>query len=131
MQSKTDRSSKLWGAGLCSSLLLLATVMANAQTTSTIKCVQVAAATRWSPTSRVVVSYPLAQTAGNLNIIVVGWNDTSAKRALGCRQPGKYLRLGGRTDQGDCPDPVDLLRHQYSRGKQYRDRDLQSARQLR
>jgi hypothetical protein len=78
MQSKTDRSSKLWGAGLCSSLLLLATVMANAQTRPPIQCVQVAAATPWWPTSPVVVSYPLAQTAGNLNIIVVGWNDTNA-----------------------------------------------------
>jgi hypothetical protein len=78
MQSKTDRSSKLWGAGLCSSLLLLATVMANAQTRHTIECVQVASATPQSPTSPVVVSYPLAQTAGNLNIIVVGWNDTNA-----------------------------------------------------
>ena len=45
MQSKTDRSSKLWCAGLGCSLLLLATVLANAQTTSTIKCVQVASAT--------------------------------------------------------------------------------------
>jgi hypothetical protein len=78
MQSKTERSSKRWSAGLCSSLLLLATLVANAQATTTIKCVQVAAATPQSPTSPVVVSYPLAQTAGNLNIIVVGWNDTSA-----------------------------------------------------
>jgi hypothetical protein len=77
MQSKTDRSSKLWYAGLCSPLLVLATVLANAATT-TIKCVQLATATPQSPTSPVIVSYPLAQTAGDLNVIVVGWNDTSA-----------------------------------------------------
>src|ERR1700730_7554374 len=28
--------------------------------------------------SSVVVAYPVAQTAGNLNIVAVGWNDTSA-----------------------------------------------------
>ena len=28
--------------------------------------------------SSMLVAYPTAQTAGNLNIVVVGWNDTSA-----------------------------------------------------
>ncbi len=98
MQSKTDRSSKRWGAGLCSSLLLLVTVMANAQTTSTIKCVQVAAATPQSPTSPVVVSYPLAQTAGNLNIVVVGWNDTNASaRSVADSRGNTYALAVGPT----------------------------------
>jgi hypothetical protein len=98
MQSKTDRSSKRWGAGLCSSLLLLATVMAHAQTTSTIKCVQVASATPQSPTSPVAVSYPLAQTAGNLNIVVVGWNDTNASaRSVADSRGNTYALAVGPT----------------------------------
>ena len=39
---------------------------------------QVAAATPQSPTATVPVAYPGAQTAGNLNVVVVGWNDTTA-----------------------------------------------------
>jgi hypothetical protein len=45
-------------------------------TASTIKFVQVAAATPQKPMSAVSVTYPSAQTAGNLNVVVVGWNDT-------------------------------------------------------
>ncbi len=40
--------------------------------------VRVAAATPQSPTQTVSITYPAAQTAGNLNIVVVGWNDTTA-----------------------------------------------------
>ena len=39
---------------------------------------QVASATPQSPTASVPVSYPGAQTAGDLNVVVVGWNDTTA-----------------------------------------------------
>jgi hypothetical protein len=39
---------------------------------------QVASATPQSPTATVAVGYPAAQTARNLNVVVVGWNDTSA-----------------------------------------------------
>jgi hypothetical protein len=39
---------------------------------------QVAAATPQSPTATVAVTYPGAQTAGDLNIVTVGWNDTTA-----------------------------------------------------
>jgi hypothetical protein len=93
MQSKTDRSAKLWSAGLCSSLLLLATVTANAQSRHMIRCIQVASATPQSPTSPVVVSYPLAQNAGNLNIIVVGWNDTNASVASVADSQGNNYAL--------------------------------------
>ena len=44
----------------------------------TISFVQVAAATPQSSTATVPVTYPVAQTAGDLNIVVVGWNDTAA-----------------------------------------------------
>ena len=39
---------------------------------------QVAAATPQSPTATVAVAFPGAQTAGDLNIVVIGWNDTSS-----------------------------------------------------
>jgi hypothetical protein len=42
-----------------------------------ISFVQVAAATPQSPAATVSVSYPAAQTPGNLNVVVVGWNDTT------------------------------------------------------
>src|SRR4029077_9243695 len=38
----------------------------------------VAAATPQSPTATVPLSYPTAQLSGDLNIVVVGWNDTAA-----------------------------------------------------
>ena len=49
-------------------------------TTSTvgISFAQVASATPQSQVISVKVSYPQAQTAGDLNLVVVGWNDTSA-----------------------------------------------------
>jgi hypothetical protein len=39
---------------------------------------QVASATPQAPTATVPVTFPAAQTVGNLNIVVVGWNDTTA-----------------------------------------------------
>lgn len=85
MQSKSALSSKRASMGMCFSLLLVACLLANsraavknAASTGSPKFVQVSAATAWLPTSTVVVSYPLAQTAGDLNIVVVGWNDTTA-----------------------------------------------------
>ena len=45
---------------------------------STIKFVQVAAATPQTSMTSVSVAYPSAQTAGDLNVVVVGWNDTIA-----------------------------------------------------
>jgi IPT/TIG domain len=46
--------------------------------TATISFMQVNSSTPQSPTATVTVSYPAAQTQGDLNIVVVGWNDTSA-----------------------------------------------------
>ena len=39
---------------------------------------QVASATPQSATASVAVTYPAAETAGDLNVVVVGWNDTTA-----------------------------------------------------
>ena len=46
--------------------------------TVAISFTQVASATPQTPTATVPVSYPAAQTAGDLNIVVVGWNDTTS-----------------------------------------------------
>ena len=43
---------------------------------------QVAAATPQSPTATVSAAFPRAQSAGNLNIVVVGWNDTTSNVQL-------------------------------------------------
>ncbi len=45
---------------------------------SGIKFVQVAAADPQAPSSTVTVKYATAQAAGDLNVIVVGWNDTTS-----------------------------------------------------
>ncbi len=50
----------------------------NAANAAGISFVQVASATPQSPTATVSVSYPAAQTLGDLNVVVVGWNDTVA-----------------------------------------------------
>ncbi len=48
-------------------------------TPASLAFVQAGYATPQSPQSTVVVPYALAQTAGNLNVVVVGWNDSTAK----------------------------------------------------
>ncbi|HXP11144.1 MAG TPA: IPT/TIG domain-containing protein, partial [Acidobacteriaceae bacterium] len=55
--------------------------LANAFTytvAATISFSQVASATPQSPTATVSVSYPAAQTPGDMNVVVVGWNDTTS-----------------------------------------------------
>ena len=44
----------------------------------TIKFVQVMAATPQTPSMSVAVTYPGVQTGGNLNVVVVGWDDTTS-----------------------------------------------------
>ena len=50
----------------------------TASTGGTISFVQVKAATPQTASSSVALTYTAAQTAGNLNIVVVGWNDTTS-----------------------------------------------------
>ena len=57
--------------------------------------VQVNAATPQSPSASVAVSYSLAQTAGNLNIVVVGWNDnTSSLSSVSDSRGNSYVQAG-------------------------------------
>ena len=60
--------------------------------------VQVKSATPQTASGSVAVTYTLAQTAGNLNVVVVGWNDTVSTVSLGERQPGEQLCAGDWTD---------------------------------
>jgi hypothetical protein len=54
------------------------TITVNPTVSPGISFAQVAAATPQSSTATVPVAFPGAQTAGDLNIVVVGWNDTTA-----------------------------------------------------
>jgi Domain of unknown function (DUF1929)/IPT/TIG domain len=68
-------------------------------TTSTgggsIAFVQVKSTTPQTPTASVAVAYPLAQTAGNLNIVVVGWSDaTSTLSSLTDTRGNTYVQAG-------------------------------------
>ncbi len=60
-------------------VLVFATLLlANATLFAGPTFVQVKSATPQTPSGSVAVTYPKAQTAGNLNVVVVGWNDTTS-----------------------------------------------------
>jgi hypothetical protein len=50
----------------------------SASSSGSIAFVQVAAATPKSPSSSVAVTFQVVQSAGDLNVVAVGWNDTSS-----------------------------------------------------
>jgi len=62
-------------------LLLLAVGLGRAQA-APISFAQANSATPQTPQTTVTVVYTAAQTAGNLNVVVVGWNDSSAQISL-------------------------------------------------
>ena len=68
----------------------------------TIKFVQVAAAVPQIPSMSVAVTYPVTQTAGNLNIVVVGWDDTasSVNTVADSRGNNYVLAVGPVTGSG-------------------------------
>src|SRR5438552_6401440 len=61
--------------------------------TTTIAFVQVNAATPLAPAVIVSVPYTVAQSAGNLNVVVVGWNDTMAQVASVTDSKGNAYQL--------------------------------------
>ena len=67
-----------------------------------ISFVQVASATPVNYSSPVAVTYPLAQTAGNLNVVVVGWNDTTSTvtSVVDSRGNSYTLAIGPTTGTG-------------------------------
>jgi IPT/TIG domain/Chitobiase/beta-hexosaminidase C-terminal domain/Fibronectin type III domain len=64
------------GGGFRTSTIATANYVING--TSAISFAQVASATPQTSTSTVSVNYPGAETGGDLNVVVVGWNDTTA-----------------------------------------------------
>src|SRR5437660_11291407 len=73
---KLLRSPILFGRTLGACFLVLMGFAGQAR--ASIAFVQSNSATPQSPQTTVAVVYTLAQTAGNLNVVVVGWNDTTA-----------------------------------------------------
>ncbi|HXM51391.1 MAG TPA: hypothetical protein VN956_26345, partial [Pyrinomonadaceae bacterium] len=66
----------MFGRTLGAFFLVLLGFIGQAQ--ASISFVQRNSATPQSPQTTVAVVYTLAQTAGNLNVVVVGWNDSTA-----------------------------------------------------
>jgi len=65
---------------------------------SVVKFVQVAYATPQADSASVTVTYAAAQAAGNLNVIAVGWNDTTAAvTSLTDTKGNVYVRAVGPT----------------------------------
>lgn len=66
--------------------------------TNAIRFVQQKTGTPQTPQSSVLVTYPGAQTSGNLNVVVVGWNDTtSAISSVTDSSGNTYTRAVGPT----------------------------------
>ncbi|MGB9146139.1 MAG: hypothetical protein WCC14_09975, partial [Acidobacteriaceae bacterium] len=78
----------LWRAAL---MVLLAACAPMAMRGATF--VQVGYSTPQSPQATVSVAYPSAQTAGDLNVVVVGWNDTTATVKSVTDSAGNLYRL--------------------------------------
>jgi len=89
-----------------------------------------------SGTSTIQVTYAAAQTAGNMNVVVVGWYN-NRERECGHRQPRQCLPPRHRPDENvrhRCGErvAVDLLCKQYCRrrgGDEYRHRDVDDERE--
>src|SRR5207245_9584824 len=73
---KLLRSPCLFGRTLGACFLVLMGFAGQAR--ASIAFVQSNSTTPQSPQTAVAVVYTLAQTAGNLNVVVVGWNDATA-----------------------------------------------------
>src|SRR5262249_32009032 len=54
-----------------------------------------------SPQSQVSVAYSLAQTAGNANILAIGWNDTTANLTNVSDSAGNVYRVAVPTFRGN------------------------------
>ncbi|MGA8309648.1 MAG: hypothetical protein WB755_06440 [Terriglobales bacterium] len=71
--------------------------------------VQVKSATPQTASASVALTYTVAQTAGNLNVVVVGWNDTTSTVSMVGDSLGNNYTLANRTDEWDGGETVDLL----------------------
>jgi hypothetical protein len=76
-------------------------------TTTSISYVQGTYATPQTPQSRVNVIFTAAQTAGDLNVVVVGWNDsTAAVSAVTDSSANTYTRAVGPTVSGSLSQSI-------------------------
>src|SRR6185312_9453881 len=76
--SYTYRVRATDAAGNLSGYSNVSTATTNQSTASPISFVQLAYATPQDAQLAVPVTFASSQTAGNLNVVVVGWNDTTA-----------------------------------------------------
>jgi len=76
------------------------TLTVGSASTSSLGFVQVNNAVPQTPQTQVAVTYTQAQTAGNLNVVVVGWNDATAQLTSVADSKGNaYLLAVGPTVQ--------------------------------
>ena len=91
--SKTFQQSHGCGRGLSFLFLLIGVCIFPITLSATITFVQGNSATPQSPQTTVNVTFSGAQTAGNLNVVVVGWNDSTAAVATVKDQTGNAYTL--------------------------------------
>ena len=77
--------------------------------------VQVNAAIRRPISPSVAVTYTGAQTAGNTNILAIGWNNATSNITSVTDSAGNTYQLAVPTARGSRAEPGDLLRHATSR----------------
>jgi fibronectin type 3 domain-containing protein len=95
----TSSRGVLRSAALTLVVLVLVTTRGTGQSGS-ISFVQQNYAAPQTPQTSVAVAYPAAQTAGDLNVVVVGWNDTTRQVASVTDTKGNvYVRAVGPTTQ--------------------------------
>ena len=64
----------------------------------TIAFVQMSSSNPQTPTANMVLGFNLAQTAGNLNVVAVGWNDTtSTVSSVTDTRSNTYIQAGTTT----------------------------------
>ena len=99
--SFTGWSGACTGTGACTVAVTQASSVTATFATG-IRFVQKAAAVPQTPTQKITVPIPIAQTAGNLNIVVVGWNDTAAtiQSVTDTRGNAYSLAIGPTTGTG-------------------------------
>ena len=62
-----------------------------------------------SPATTATVNYTLAQTAGNLNVVIIGWADTTATIQSVVDSAGNTYTLAFPATHGHGTEPGDLL----------------------
>ena len=82
------------------STIIPVTVNNTVAVAAPIAFVQVASATPQSATQTVAVTYPKAQTSGDLNVVVVGWNDTTSNVQSVTDSLGNVYTLAAGTVSG-------------------------------